>query len=166
MITEERFWSHVDRRGPDECWPWIGSSFNNKGYGRLPERQGPGVRKSLLAHRLAYQFSTTEPIPKSRCVLHRCDYRKCCNPRHLFLGSIKDNNQDMWAKGRGKAPRKEICKRGHRLEGDNLGWFGDGRWRYCKACRAAHTKAYRQARLPHYAALERKYRLRRKLAAQ
>jgi hypothetical protein len=22
MTIEERFWSRVDVRGPDECWPW------------------------------------------------------------------------------------------------------------------------------------------------
>jgi hypothetical protein len=31
---EERFWSKVERLGPDECWPWHASIRNKKdGYG-------------------------------------------------------------------------------------------------------------------------------------
>jgi len=32
--------------------------------------------------------------------LHRCDNPACLNPDHLFIGSNKDNTQDMLAKGR------------------------------------------------------------------
>ncbi len=28
-----RFWSFVDRRGADECWPWLGSNDGHHGYG-------------------------------------------------------------------------------------------------------------------------------------
>lgn len=34
------------------------------------------------------------------CALHSCDNPPCCNGRHLFEGTVADNNADKWAKGR------------------------------------------------------------------
>jgi hypothetical protein len=34
------------------------------------------------------------------CVLHRCDVPQCVKPSHLFLGTPKDNSEDMIKKKR------------------------------------------------------------------
>lgn len=91
--TEQDFWSHVDRRGDGECWPWK-ASRSPRGYGVFRLRY-----QQWRAHRLAWTFSNG-PIPSGLLVLHRCDNPPCCNPKHLFVGTSADNTADMIAKGR------------------------------------------------------------------
>ena len=42
-----------------------------------------------------------------RFVLHKCDNRPCCNPHHLFLGSMRANQLDAYAKGRKVQPKSQ-----------------------------------------------------------
>lgn len=100
----ERFWSKVERRCEDECWPWLGA-FLSTSYGQLSQRGGP--QKTYLAHRLAYEF-TNGPIPHGMYVLHSCDNRRCVNPRHLRLGTAKDNIHDALDRGRCPTGEKNI----------------------------------------------------------
>ena len=39
-------------------------------------------------------------IRKGMFICHSCDNRKCVNPDHLFLGSLRDNHNDMMSKNR------------------------------------------------------------------
>lgn len=95
---EARFWIRVNKNAPNGCWLWIGSK-NPHGYGTL------SIKKvHTLAHRKSWEMAHG-PIPKGSgyhgvCVLHRCDTPACVNPSHLFLGSVKDNHDDMASKGR------------------------------------------------------------------
>jgi hypothetical protein len=97
--TLARFWSKVDKSGPNGCWVWTRARYKS-GYGAF----GVGsrtlkTRKRLRAHRLSYELAHG-PIPEGLCVLHHCDNRLCVNPSHLFLGTVVDNNIDMKRKGR------------------------------------------------------------------
>lgn len=58
----------------------------------------------MKAHRASWIAYRGE-IPDNLWVLHRCDNRLCVNPEHLFLGTARDNTQDMIKKGR-KAPQR------------------------------------------------------------
>ena len=119
----DRFWSKVDRRGPDECWPWE-ATRNQDGYGRF----WLGELKS--AHRVAWEIANG-PIPKGRCVLHRCDNPQCVNPAHLWLGTHADNMADRDAKGRQWDRRGENHPHSKLTELDVIcirHWLKDGRW--------------------------------------
>jgi hypothetical protein len=92
------FWSKVDQSGgPDACWTWT-LGRDKDGYGLTKVN-----RKTTRAHRVAWALANG-PIPDGLWVLHECDNPPCCNPRHLWLGTVVDNGADKAAKGRTVAP--------------------------------------------------------------
>lgn len=94
LSGEDGFWSRVNViKDKDLCWEWRGQ-LNDSGYG-LFRINGEVIR----AHRYAYELENGS-IPSDLFVLHRCDNRACCRPSHLFLGTNKDNVDDMVKKGR------------------------------------------------------------------
>jgi hypothetical protein len=80
------------------CWLWM-RFVDKKGYGKL------GLKKwgEQMAHRAAY-VAAHGSIPKGMCVCHKCDNPGCVNPDHLFAGSVQDNSDDKWKKGRANIP--------------------------------------------------------------
>lgn len=88
------FMARIDRRGPDECWPYMGAR-DKHGYGRIPKR----AHGHHLAHRRALELSGVA-VPSNRSVLHSCDNPPCCNPRHLRVGTTADNIRDSVQRGR------------------------------------------------------------------
>lgn len=104
LTLAEQLWKWVDEA--DDCWEWVGAK-NKYGYGILsvavsPDAHG-GVRRNMRAHRVSWIVHHGD-IPSGLNVLHRCDNRACVRPDHLFLGTQRDNFEDMVAKGRAARP--------------------------------------------------------------
>lgn len=85
------FWKNLDMTA--DCWEWQGSR-NARGYGQI-RKDG----RYIYAHRAAYEL-THGSIPEGLCICHHCDNPPCCNPDHLFAGTMADNMHDRDAKGR------------------------------------------------------------------
>ncbi len=107
---EQRFNKKYLINEDTDCWEWQNAT-NNIGYGMFRWKTG----KMRTAHRASYELHIG-PIPDGLVVCHKCDNPKCVNPEHLWVGTMKDNHDDMVSKGRhhirpkGFKHRLDTCK--------------------------------------------------------
>ena len=92
-----RLFAKLSMPGPDECWEYQGATSQGYGYMRYKKINEKWTMKRT--HVVSYEIHNGD-IPKGFCVLHSCDNRLCCNPKHLWIGTKKDNAVDMSKKNR------------------------------------------------------------------
>ena len=92
---EDIYHSSYERKGMDECWLWT-KRIDKDGYGKLGFKRFHTDR----AHRYGWELAHNQPVPKGMLVCHTCDNPSCQNPKHLFIGTQKDNVADSVSKGR------------------------------------------------------------------
>jgi hypothetical protein len=133
----ERFWSRVDRRGPDECWPWTGA-HDGKGRG-LISKNG----RSTRAPRVSWELENGKPIPDHLDACHSCDNPNCVNPSHIWPGTPSQNAMDAIQKGRyyqvsltekSYNREKTHCLKGHEYTAENTLIYGKTNKRRCRVC--------------------------------
>lgn len=144
----KRFWDKVDRRGDDECWPWLGR-LNADGYGEFDISD-----RHMGAHRVAYKLikGSLPDFANGIELDHLCRRRDCVNPRHLQPVTHQEN----CARGVvGEAARrrqivKTHCPYGHEYTPENT--YTDPKLynqrstpsRHCRICRAAVRRKWRK----------------------
>lgn len=97
LVDRALFWGKVMRGTEEECWLYQGHR-TDRGYGRYVVAIA-GRRFQFSAHRLAFFFHNGMEAG-DLVVRHKCDNPPCCNPRHLELGTVIDNNRDRDERGR------------------------------------------------------------------
>jgi hypothetical protein len=109
-----------------ECWTWTGATLPS-GYGRFSfiDRQTGGTR-GIYAHRAVYELLGARDLHAGLTIDHLCRNTSCVNPQHLEPVSMAENTRRV-------DRRKPKCRRGHRLDGDNLVVWSDGA-RRCRTC--------------------------------
>ena len=86
--------------GDSFCWPWLGA--DNLRYGVLGislKIDGKWKTRLIYAHRVAVVISGRE-LTRDQEACHHCDWPRCVNPHHLFVGDRSANVRDAIAKGR------------------------------------------------------------------
>lgn len=97
-LLEERFWEFVVRRGPLECWLWIGP-VSNRGYGQIYANDATHAPRCYPAHVISWEFKNGK-WPQGMQGLHSCDTPLCVNPDHTRPGTGAENHEEKVEKRR------------------------------------------------------------------
>jgi hypothetical protein len=132
--TEERFWLKVDRRGPDECWPWLGAGAKVRfGYGLFK-----WAGRVQPAHRASYEINVG-PIPTGLYLDHLCRNPNCVNPAHLEPVTNEENLRRGRPNPAAINALKTHCIRGHEFTAENTYVTRRGT-RTCRECRRTRRR--------------------------
>jgi len=86
--AENRFWKSVDKRGEDDCWNIIGSSYKKEiTIGKTKDKKFKRYtfhRFSLILHGI----KSNKP-----CVVNVCKNKMCVNPKHLVYMTFAEIGQ-------------------------------------------------------------------------
>lgn len=130
--TIEDLLKHTILNKETGCREWIHGK-GEYGYGRATYQGKP-----IDVHRWAWILTHPNQIlTKKDLICHTCDNPPCCEPYHLFLGTILTNNQDSKAKGRRMHQKMTHCVNGHLRTKENTYNMKrpDGRERVeCRIC--------------------------------
>lgn len=89
----DKFESNISEITENGCKEWL-NSINRHGYGYFYFKGG-----MFSAHRTAYEIKEGK-IPDGKFICHSCDNRKCVNSAHLWIGTQRENMNDMKDKKR------------------------------------------------------------------
>lgn len=134
-----RFHGKVDRRGDDECWPWIGAR-SKQGYGNFLL-----ASHTIGAHRMALAVEQGIGVPDGRMEIdHTCENEPCCNPSHLQWVPREGRINTVLHNERRFGERTH-CANGHPWTEQNV--YRRGKYKGCRPCRsAAATRSHRRVR--------------------
>lgn len=78
------FWEKVERRGPAECWPWLGGLSRGKPVVSI------GKRTTMSARKFLWGLTHKDVPPAGRHVEVTCGNTRCMNPNHHICPTTED----------------------------------------------------------------------------
>jgi hypothetical protein len=129
----ERFWSKVDKNGPNGCWLWTGSCTPG-GYGKFG--LGRADEGLVYAHRWSWE-QANGPIPEGAHIDHLCRVRNCVNPEHLEAVTPQENHERQTQT---KHATEGTCPNGHPWA--EYAYLDPRGHRRCRQCKRNRGRAY------------------------
>ena len=137
IAAVDRFMTHVDKRGPTDCWLWTGH-LNHGGYGQF----STGKARYFGAHRWSYEHFVG-PVPAGLDLDHLCRVRHCVNPDHLEPVTRRENL--LRGTRNNYMASKTHCPQGHPYDEANTYRHRLAVGRSCRACSRLRTRERRAA---------------------
>jgi hypothetical protein len=116
--------SQVSFDSDDKCWEWNGY-ITKYGYGVYGHM-------GYMVHRIIYEL-LVDKLGTEESIDHLCKNKKCVNPNHLEVVSLRENvlrSNNFYAIN----ARKSYCKHGHIFDDDNTYIHPKRGTRHCKKC--------------------------------
>lgn len=144
LSIEDRYWEKVDRRGEDECWPWLAGVNPKTGYGIFHPGRNSGLPQTINAHRFgAFMADVIEGLDDPMHIDHvaerGCTRRDCQNPRHFEAVTNRENLR----RGRGYRlieDRDNRCINGHEYTPENTYQPPNGGAIRCRRCASTRER--------------------------
>jgi hypothetical protein len=94
----ERFYGCFKKDKVTGCWNWTGRTWDKTGYGVFKSKElNPRPMTASRASWIIHNGPITEP---KMVIRHTCDNPLCVNPKHLIIGTYKQNSDDCVKRGR------------------------------------------------------------------
>jgi hypothetical protein len=97
MYSKETIVKFIERIFPEPntgCWLW-GGGISGNGYGVIYVN-----KKHLKAHRVSVELYKNIQLSNDDVVCHKCNFRPCVNPDHLYVGTQAMNIDQAFREGR------------------------------------------------------------------
>lgn len=135
MIQDDdavRFLAKVGNEDGNGCLNWLGCIARKSGYGQFR------YKKTVTAHRFAFELAHGRPIQHGLHIDHICRNRRCVSPKHLREVTHLENVRAPGSMVGKNQPKKAYCLRGH---------FRIGNVSSNRACHTCKMDAQRKRRL-------------------
>jgi predicted XRE-type DNA-binding protein len=93
-----------------ECWPYVGRAWGGQAREKRPYFMAAGRRQ--IAYRWIYELVNGVELTPDQMILHSCDKGGwpvgCGNPKHMRIGNVRENSDDMMQRERHGLPRSVV----------------------------------------------------------
>lgn len=144
ISLKERLLSKISKKPESACWEWQGA-ITSRGYGSISigGKVGKGYSGRLESTHTASLFAFKGiAVPEGKVTNHRCENKKCINPGHLQVATVRENNLYSDSPFSQNAA-KTHCPQGHELFGSNVRIHKQRGTRICLTCRREKDRAAR-----------------------